>query len=138
MRDVGDYEIRIFKHKFVAVIDSKSRWHGFNTIRQNGMVKVIGIFFSRLIGKHDVTLSAEYLEGLKDGNYTLTVTFVVAPYYTKVSAPASFTVSSPAPAGSDSPATGESIALILLCTVLPLFAAFGAVYALRRRRALGE
>ena len=118
MRDVGDYEIRIFKHKFVAVINCKSRWHGFNTIRQNGMVKVIGIFFSRLIGKHDVTLSAEYLEGLKDGNYTLTVTFVVAPYYTKVSAPASFTVSSPAPAGSDSPATVESIALVVLSNIL--------------------
>ena len=54
MSDVGDYEICIFKHIFVAVIDSKSRWHGFNTIRQNGMCKVIGIFLSRLISKHDV------------------------------------------------------------------------------------
>ena len=94
--------------------------------------------FSASEGSLYVTLSASYLEGMEDGDYTMTVTFVVAPGYEKTSAPASFTVSSPAPAGSDSPATGESIALILLCTVLPLFAAFGAVYALRSRRALGE
>ena len=43
MRDVGNHNIRILKHKFVAVIDSKSWWHGFNAIGQNGMCKVIGM-----------------------------------------------------------------------------------------------
>lgn len=94
--------------------------------------------FTAAEGSLDVTLSADYLEGLEDGDYTMTVTFVVAPDYEKTSAPASFTVSSPAPAGSDSPATGESIALISVSLALMLLAAYGAVYALRRRRALGE
>ena len=84
-----------------------------------------------------IKLTASYLSTLAPGEYKLTATFLIDGTLFE-SAPASFTVSSPAPAGSDSPATGESIALILLCTVLPLFAAFGAVYALRRRRALGE
>ena len=38
--DIVDYEIRIFKQKFVAVIDSKSGRNGFNTIGQNGIYKV--------------------------------------------------------------------------------------------------
>ena len=49
---------------------------------------------------------------------TMTVTFVVAPGYEKTSAPSSFTVVSPAPAGSDSPATVESIALVVLSNIL--------------------
>ena len=74
--------------------------------------------FSASEGSLYVTLSASYLEGMEDGDYTMTVTFVVAPGYEKTSAPSSFTVVSPAPAGSDSPATVESIALVVLSNIL--------------------
>ena len=74
--------------------------------------------FTAAEGSLDVTLSASYLEGMEDGDYTMTVTFVVAPGYEKTSAPSSFTVVSPAPAGSDSPATVESIALVVLSNIL--------------------
>ena len=94
--------------------------------------------FTAAEGSLDVTLSAAYLEGLGDGDYTMTVTFVVAPDYEKTSAAAVFTVSSPAPAGSDSPSTGESVLLISVSAVLLILAAFGVVFAIRRRRAQGE
>ena len=94
--------------------------------------------FTAAEGSLDVTLSAAYLEGLGDGDYTMTVTFVVAPDYEKTSAAAVFTVSSPAPAGSDSPSTGESVLLISVSAVLLILSAFGVVFAIRRRRAQGE
>ena len=103
----------------------------------NGNVTTLGAGdFSASEGSLDVTLSTEYLEGLEEGNYAMTVTFVVAPDYLMTGAPASFTVSSPAPAGSDSPATGESAATPATTVALMMLAAYGVVYATRRRRAV--
>ena len=110
-----------------------------NVTAPDGTVTTLGAGdFTPSEGSLDVTLSAGYLEGLKDGDYTMTVTFVVAPDYEKTSAAAVFTVSSPAPAGSDSPSTGESVLLISVSAVLLILAAFGVVFAIRRRRAQGE
>ena len=110
-----------------------------NVTAPDGTVTTLGAGdFTPSEGSLDVTLSAGYLKGLKDGDYTMTVTFVVAPDYEKTSAAAVFTVSSPAPAGSDSPSTGESVLLISVSAVLLILAAFGVVFAIRRRRAQGE
>ncbi|MBQ1398061.1 MAG: LPXTG cell wall anchor domain-containing protein, partial [Clostridia bacterium] len=38
----------------------------------------------------------------------------------------------------DSPSTGESVLLISVSAVLLILAAFGVVFAIRRRRAQGE
>lgn len=107
----------------------------------SGTVTTLGAGdFSASEGSLDVTLSTEYLEGLEEGNYTLTVTFVVAPDYTMTSAPATFTVAAPsptdAPASTDAPATGESAAAIAAAAVLMTLATCGAAYAVRRRRAV--
>ena len=105
----------------------------------DGTVTTLGASdFTAAEGSLDVTLSAEYLEGLENGNYTLTVTFVVAPDYEKTSAPASFTVASPAPSSTDTPATGEGIWLVSVSLVLLLLAAGGAAYAFIRRRRIAE
>ena len=69
-------------------------------------------YFSITEGKTRISLSQH------SRIVTMTVTFVVAPGYEKTSAPSSFTVVSPAPAGSDSPATVESIALVVLSNIL--------------------
>ena len=90
--------------------------------------------FTAAEGSLDLTLSTDYLDGLEDGDYSLTVTFIVAPDYPKTSSSASFSVSSPAPSGTDTPDTGESVLLITVSIVLMLLAAGGAAYVLIRRK----
>ena len=82
---------------------------------QNSEFSAFTAFF---FDDHIVMFPRIEVEGMEDGDYTMTVTFVVAPGYEKTSAPSSFTVVSPAPAGSESPATVESIALVVLSNIL--------------------
>ena len=90
--------------------------------------------YSTSEGSLNVTLSADLLEGLKIGNYSLTVTFVVAAGYPKASAPASFAVAAPTPAGINSPSIGESGTASAIAVALMMLAAYGVIYALSRRR----
>ena len=88
-----------------------------------------------------ITLTASYLSTLAPGEYKLTATFLINETAFE-SAPVTFTVAASGGTGdspaTDTPATGESIALISVSLALMLLAAYGAVYALRRRIALGE
>lgn len=76
-------------------------------------------------GSIEITLSAEYLEGLSTGEHTLKVELTVT------NVEHTFTVT--APASTDTPSTGESIAWVVCSAVLMALAACGAVYAVRRR-----
>ena len=88
-----------------------------------------------------ITLTASYLSTLAPGEYKLTATFLIDETAFE-SAPVTFTVAASGGTGdspaTDTPATGESIALISVSLALMMLAAYGAVYAFRRRRALGE
>ena len=106
-----------------------------NVTAPDGTVTTLGAGdFTPSEGSLNVTLAAEYLEGLEDGNYSLTVTFVVAPDYPKTSAPATFTIGSPAPAGSDSPDTGESVMAMTFAVVLMTLAVCGCAFVFFRKR----
>ena len=85
-------------------------------------------------GSLKITLKAAYLEGLAPGTYSLTASFKVADGFDPiVSEPVSFTIVKPS-GGSSSPATGESGNMTTFCVALMLIAAYGAVYALTRRK----
>ena len=88
-----------------------------------------------------ITLTASYLSTLAPGEYKLTATFLIDETAFE-SAPVTFTVAASGGTGdspaTDTPATGESIALISVSLALMMLAAYGVVYAFRRRRALGE
>lgn len=85
-------------------------------------------------GSLKITLKVAYLEGLTPGTYSLTASFKVADGYDPiVSEPVSFTIVKPS-GGSSSPATGESGMMTTFCMALMLIAAYGAVYALKRRK----
>ena len=88
-----------------------------------------------------IKLTASYLSTLAPGEYKLTATFLIDGTLFE-SAPVTFTVAASGGTGdspaTDTPATGESIALISVSLALMMLAAYGAVYAFRRRRALGE
>ena len=85
-------------------------------------------------GSLDITLYKAFLNELKaknPGTYTLVVTF------DKGTATATFIV--PPPASADTPpASGESMVLVISAIALMLFAACGGVYAVSRRKAIGE
>lgn len=85
-------------------------------------------------GSLKITLNAAYLEGLAPGTYSLTASFKVADGYDLISSePVSFTIVKPSPEPS-SPATGESGMMTTFCIALMLLAAYGAVYAVTRRK----
>ena len=88
-----------------------------------------------------IKLTASYLSTLAPGEYKLTATFLIDGTLFE-SAPVTFTVAASGGTGdspaTDTPATGESIALISVSLALMMLAAYGVVYAFRRRRALGE
>lgn len=84
-------------------------------------------------GSLDITLYEDYLKELKQnpGTYSLVVTFDIG------TATATFIV--PPPASADTPpASGESMVLVISAIALMLFAACGGVYAVSRRKAIGE
>ena len=85
-------------------------------------------------GSLDITLYKDFLNELKaknPGTYTLVVTFDIG------TATATFIV--PPPASADTPpASGESMVLVISAIALMLFAACGGVYAVSRRKAIGE
>ena len=93
-------------------------------------------------GSLKITLKTAYLEGLAPGTYSLTASFKVADGYDPiVSEPALFTVapssSGSTPASStvyDSPGTGESNMMTTFSVAFMLIAAYGAVYAVKRRK----
>ena len=112
--------------------------------RKGGEVKVSGAKnysrtltaddFEAVSGSLKITLKADYLEGLAPGAYLLTASLKVAEEYDPiVSEPVLFTVVKPSSAPS-SPATGESGNMTTLCVALMLLAAYGAVYAVKRRK----
>ena len=85
-------------------------------------------------GSLKITLKAAYLEGLAPGTYSLTASFKVADGYDPiVSEPATFTIVKPS-GGSSSPATGESGMMTTFSVAFMLIAAYGAVYAVKRRK----
>ena len=85
-------------------------------------------------GSLKITLNAAYLEGLAPGTYSLTASFKVADGYDLISSePVSFTIVKPSPEPS-SPATGERGMMTTFCIALMLLAAYGAVYAVTRRK----
>lgn len=86
--------------------------------------------YEAILGSIDITLKADYLQTLSTGKHTLKV--VLADRTLKVE----FTVS--ASGGTDSPATGESGTLTYVSILLMALAAFGVVYAFRRRIILSQ
>ena len=85
-------------------------------------------------GSLDITLYKAFLNELKaknPGTYTLVVTFDTG------TATTTFIV--PPPASADTPPdSGESMVLVISAIALMLFAACGGVYAVSRRKAIGE
>ena len=78
----------------------------------------------------DITLKADYLKTLSDGKHTLKVVL------TDRTLTAVFTISSGSE--TDSPGTGESGTLTYVSILLMTLAAFGIVYAFRRRIILSQ
>ena len=106
-------------------------------------------------GSLDITLYKDFLNELKaknPGTYTLVVTFdirtatatFIVPPPTSADTPPASADTPPAsadtpPASADtSPASGESMVLVISAIALMLFAACGGVYAVSRRKAIGE
>ena len=77
-------------------------------------------------GSIKLTLSSNYLKTLETGEHTLTVELTVTSL--------SYTFTIAAPASTDTPATGESAVASATAVVLMMLAAYGVVYAIRRRR----
>ena len=96
----------------------------------------------------DITLYKDFLNELKaknPGTYTLvvtfdkgtaTATFIVPPPTSADTPPAS--ADTPPASADTSPASGESMVLVISAIALMLFAACGGVYAVSRRKAIGE
>lgn len=81
-------------------------------------------------GSIDITLKADYLKTLSDGKHTLKAVL------TDRTLTAVFTISSGSE--TDSPGTGESGTLTYVSILLMTLAAFGVVYAFRRRIILSQ
>ncbi len=76
-------------------------------------------------GSIKLTLSSNYLKTLETGEHTLTVELTVTSL--------SYTFTIAAPASTDTPATGESTVASVTAVALMMLAAYGVVYAIRRR-----
>ena len=87
--------------------------------------------FTKEPGSVKITLSPDALNALKKGEHTVQVELDLG--IAVISVEHSFTIVKPSP-GPSSPATGESGMMTTFCVALMLIAAYGAVYALTRRK----